>query len=403
MGFSELIFLLCFFLATLGETSNGSEASFPLVGHCTLSLVGVAPSIFSSSFDSGIVFLCYQSPCPTDSFEWCTSAIGGQPRVNSFSGHRARTAELVCFNRRCRHTTGRSILSFSPCNDLERDVSTRNAGSRTGGTTHEAATGAVRARRGRAPCRFHPAFLFSCTRLNSVVRVPKSFSSISLSTRAIEVVRGDTRPLPRALIALSASHCRVQRGIRDTPLNYFRSPILSPLAIALSLSSFCSASRVSFRAWSPAHLSAGPDSSPSPLTDDTLLYRSVWSRQLAGLGVNLEDVEEQCVLGGGKGGQKINKTNSCVLLVHRPSRIVIRCQQTRSQRKNRILARKLLLEKLHQAILAEKQKSQDLLEKERRRQRQPTESQKAHVKKEKMIRKERKEERKKISSVSLDS
>lgn len=48
----------------------------------------------------------------------------------------------------------------------------------------------------------------------------------------------------------------------------------------------------------------------------------------------------------GKGGQKINKVRNCVLLKHRPSGLLVRCQKTRSLDDNRRVARKLLLQKL---------------------------------------------------------
>ena len=56
-----------------------------------------------------------------------------------------------------------------------------------------------------------------------------------------------------------------------------------------------------------------------------------------------EDVVEQFVRGSGKGGQKINKTSSCVLLKHLPTGIEVRCQKHREQSKNRLSAYKLLI------------------------------------------------------------
>ena len=59
-----------------------------------------------------------------------------------------------------------------------------------------------------------------------------------------------------------------------------------------------------------------------------------------------EDIEEQFVRGGGKGGQKINKTASCVFLRHEPTGIEVRCQKHREQVKNRLSAYKLLIRKI---------------------------------------------------------
>ena len=47
------------------------------------------------------------------------------------------------------------------------------------------------------------------------------------------------------------------------------------------------------------------------------------------------DLAEHFIRGSGSGGQKINKTSSCVQLNHAPSGIEIRCQKTRSQADNR--------------------------------------------------------------------
>ncbi|MCJ1237493.1 hypothetical protein MMC14_005479 [Varicellaria rhodocarpa] len=62
--------------------------------------------------------------------------------------------------------------------------------------------------------------------------------------------------------------------------------------------------------------------------------------------VNESDIEEAFLKGSGPGGQKINKTSSAVQLKHIPSGIVVKCQHTRSRPTNRMLARRLLAEKL---------------------------------------------------------
>ncbi|KZO97883.1 hypothetical protein CALVIDRAFT_597344 [Calocera viscosa TUFC12733] len=61
-----------------------------------------------------------------------------------------------------------------------------------------------------------------------------------------------------------------------------------------------------------------------------------------------EDLEETFVRGSGPGGQAINKTSSCVSLIHRPTGIRVVAQPTRSRDQNRKAARKILLEKLDQ-------------------------------------------------------
>ncbi|MBD3327757.1 peptide chain release factor-like protein [Candidatus Peregrinibacteria bacterium] len=69
--------------------------------------------------------------------------------------------------------------------------------------------------------------------------------------------------------------------------------------------------------------------------------------------IQAEDIDEQFVRGGGKGGQKINKTSSCVLLKHIPTGVEVRCQKHREQSKNRISAYKLLIRKLDSLKMGE--------------------------------------------------
>jgi protein subunit release factor B len=64
------------------------------------------------------------------------------------------------------------------------------------------------------------------------------------------------------------------------------------------------------------------------------------------LNISAEDIIEKFVRGGGKGGQKINKTSICVMLRHIPTRIEVKCQKHREQAKNRISAYKLLIRKI---------------------------------------------------------
>ncbi len=64
------------------------------------------------------------------------------------------------------------------------------------------------------------------------------------------------------------------------------------------------------------------------------------------LGVAESDLRETFVRSSGPGGQKVNKTASCVHIVHIPSGLSVKCQQSRSQALNRFLARRLLLDRL---------------------------------------------------------
>src|SRR5688500_16208499 len=69
-------------------------------------------------------------------------------------------------------------------------------------------------------------------------------------------------------------------------------------------------------------------------------------QRMNALGVRESDLEETFVRSGGAGGQKVNKSSSCVMLQHRPTGLRVKCQTTRHQALNRFLARRLLLDKI---------------------------------------------------------
>ena len=64
--------------------------------------------------------------------------------------------------------------------------------------------------------------------------------------------------------------------------------------------------------------------------------------------VHPEHIEEHFTYGAGPGGQKKNKTSSCVELTHHPTGIVVRMQRFREQSRNRIAAYELLLLKIEE-------------------------------------------------------
>ena len=88
------------------------------------------------------------------------------------------------------------------------------------------------------------------------------------------------------------------------------------------------------------------------------------------LGVREDEFEEQFTRSGGPGGQHVNKTSTCVILVHRPTGISVRCQEERSQALNRFLARRLLLDRIEarqKGILSVQQSEFEKVRRQKRR------------------------------------
>src|SRR5512141_71289 len=97
------------------------------------------------------------------------------------------------------------------------------------------------------------------------------------------------------------------------------------------------------------------------------------AQRMAALGVREADLEETFVRSGGHGGQNVNKTATCVMLLHRPSGLQVKCQATRQQGLNRFLARRLLLDKIEALrtgyVAAERARTEKIRRQKRRRSR----------------------------------
>ncbi len=116
-------------------------------------------------------------------------------------------------------------------------------------------------------------------------------------------------------------------------------------------------------------------------------------KKMQNLGIQEEDIEEKFIRSSGKGGQKVNKTSTCVYLKHRPTGIEVKCQRERSQVLNRFLARRILANKIETLILGRLSEERKRIEKIRRQKRKRSRRAKEKMLKAKRERGEKKKER----------
>ncbi len=75
--------------------------------------------------------------------------------------------------------------------------------------------------------------------------------------------------------------------------------------------------------------------------------KNKWLQEtMESLGISEKDIEEKFIRSSGSGGQKVNKTSSCVYLKHIPTGIEVKYMKERSQPLNRFLARRELVTKI---------------------------------------------------------
>ena len=68
--------------------------------------------------------------------------------------------------------------------------------------------------------------------------------------------------------------------------------------------------------------------------------------RMEALGIHEQDIEEKFIRSSGRGGQKVNKTSTCVYLRHLPTGIEVKWMRERSQSLNRFLARRELVRRI---------------------------------------------------------
>ena len=126
--------------------------------------------------------------------------------------------------------------------------------------------------------------------------------------------------------------------------------------------------------------------------------RKALDDKLIRLGVQKKDIIEKFIRAGGPGGQKVNKTSSCVYLKHIPTGIEVKMSRERSQALNRFLAWRLLTEKIEERIYRIKSEKRKRIEKIRRQKRKRSKRAKEKILREKKIR----SMKKKLRKVKLD-
>ncbi len=116
--------------------------------------------------------------------------------------------------------------------------------------------------------------------------------------------------------------------------------------------------------------------------------------KMASLGIKESDLEEKFIRSSGKGGQKVNKSSTCVYLKHKPTGIEVKCQKERSQGLNRFLARRILVNKIESLILGKNREAERKIEKIRRQKRKRSRRAKEKMLRYKKMRSEKKKLRK---------
>ena len=128
----------------------------------------------------------------------------------------------------------------------------------------------------------------------------------------------------------------------------------------------------------------------------SIAKKAALSSRMEELGIKEDDLIEKFILGSGKGGQKVNKTASCVYLKHLPTGFEVKCQKERSRELNRFLARRELCDKISCSLKDEKTKKQREQERIRRQKKRRSRKLKQKILEEKKRRSEIKSLRGKV-------
>ncbi len=116
-------------------------------------------------------------------------------------------------------------------------------------------------------------------------------------------------------------------------------------------------------------------------------------QKLENLRIYEKDIKESFIRSSGKGGQKVNKTSTCVYLKHVPTGIEVKCSKARTQGLNRYYARQILYAKIEHLIKGRESEEKQRIAKIRRQKRKRSKRAKEKILAQKKLQSRKKKER----------